>query len=327
MTDNHDFIALHGVTDIAALVPFLVGYQPQDALVLIAIRDQRILFTATAPLAKLTDATDGDWALRAVIDKTLDRVDLAGYGPAATVRTAAEYTVNALTRVDVNIGCVLRIHTDRLWSLHADGTETPAAGIAFDPNTTAPAMQAHYLDMSVAPDRDTLVEALTASLTAVTGTEQQAMARALASADIHLAMLTQGPAPAARFRVNRVLTELLTEAKTAYRTGRLPDHRAALLIRLLAVPALHDKAMAHVYGDDLDIHLWTDLTRRAGTDLAAGPATALALAALQHGDALLAKVAGEHARRSDPGNDFLDVIDDLIRYCVDPQVLHRKLHG
>jgi hypothetical protein len=310
-SDEH--LTLTNPADAAALVPYLLGFHPHDRLVVLALHQARIHFTAAAHLPVDPAAIAG-----LVADKDPDQVLLLGYGHHEPVTTAVEHTTTALHAEGIPVLNAFRIHDDRIWHLHCTDTRCQYDGSPFEASTTVAAAYATYHGMTAAAD----IDALDARLDPVTGSERHAMTRAYHRATLHLTQLIDNPTHPIADRIHTLLDQLLHET----RTGRLTDDRAALLNVLLGAPPLRHRALRHVTGDDLHIQIWTDLTRRATHDYLAGPATLLAVAALQLGHGALARLAIQRAQRADPTDPLIDAIADCIRHGVHPDTIHRLLH-
>ncbi|WP_328468850.1 DUF4192 domain-containing protein [Actinoplanes sp. NBC_00393] len=321
---NHpERLDLNHPADLAAIVPYLLGYHPRNQLAILALRGTSVLFAAATPLPYSDPSEDGTAVAVRIAAHGPERVLLIGYGDHETVTIAVTHTTDAFTILGVTVPVALRVHDDRLWHLACGSPEHQSSGIPFDPSTTAAAARATYLGLTAAQDIDTLAT----RLGPITGAERDAMNSALAAARQHLDELAAGTTGVVRSRLRSLLDDLLHEALSTYRQhDRLPDDRAALLLTLLTVASLRDDVLEQVHGNDVDIDLWTDLTRRADPDRTAAPATLLSLAALQRGSGVLARLAIERAREADPNDSLIQTVVDAIACGIDPAVVHRLLH-
>jgi len=74
---------LHGPADILSLVPFVLGFHPADSVVVLGIRDRRLVFQARGDLA---DAAHLAGHYAAVVGRQqVTAVIVIGYGPATSV--------------------------------------------------------------------------------------------------------------------------------------------------------------------------------------------------------------------------------------------------
>ncbi|BEL05709.1 hypothetical protein Q0Z83_039000 [Actinoplanes sichuanensis] len=317
MTVN-DPINLTDPADAAALVPYLLGYHPYDRLVILALRQCRIHFIAAAPLTR-----DLASSCALIADKGPDQILLLGYGDDQPVTTAVDHTTAAFTDFGIPVLAAFRVHADRIWHLHCGEPDCHHDGTPFQPDSTVAAAYATYHGLTAATD----VDALAARLDPVTGPERAALTDAYHRAARHLhQLLDDCTDQQITDTFHTLLDELLTETAHAYQSGRLTDDRAALLNILLGLGPLRDRAARHVHGDDLHLRTWTDLTRRATPDCVAGPATMLAVAALQAGQGALARLAVQRAHHADPGDPFLHTVAGWVRSGVHPDTVHHLLH-
>ena len=114
----------------------------------------------------------------------------------------------------------------------------------------------------------------------------------------------------------------LIQAQDSYRSGRpVGDDPAAALTVLLDLPSLRSFAARRTSGEEWQIEMWTDLVRRAEPPFTAGPATMLALSALQAGRATLASVAIDRALDTDPGDRFAHLLAGVVAAGIDPDTV------
>ncbi|MFC4071928.1 DUF4192 domain-containing protein [Actinoplanes subglobosus] len=317
MTSN-DRLNLTDPADTAALVPYLLGHHPHDRLVILALRQHRLHFLAAADLPYTAPA--GADVVAVVADTQPDQILLYGYGDHDTVTTAVDHTTAGFTAARIPVLDAFRVHDNRIWHLHCHDPHCDYDGTPFDPDNTVAAAFATYHGLTAATD----IQALDARLDPVTGAERDAMTLAYHRAHHQLLRLTDGPDAADRLHL--LLEELLTETRSAYRTGRLCDTRAALLTVLLDVQPLRHHAVRQIPADELHLRIWTDLTRRASPAYTAAPATMLAVAAIQLGEGTLARLAIQRAQHAAPTDPLITVIAECIRYGVHPDTVRRILH-
>ena len=312
--------------EIAALVPYLLGYQPKDGLAVLALRDHRVVFVAALPLPAAHDLDAAVAHLAAVVaSKPVDSVQLIGYGDPDPITIAVDRITGALRLLGVAAADALRVADGRLWHLHCPDPRC-AAGVPFDPATTAAAAQATLAGLVAYADRRTLA----AQLDPIAGADHDAMQASLAVASDHVASLVESSVTRdedPRTRLWEIVDDLTAETISAYAGGgRLADDRVALLLVLLSIGQARDVAIRHVHGDDAQIRAWTDLTRRAGTTYAPGPAILLALAALQDGNGVLAELAVHRALDADPEDALAQILADAIRFGMEPETVRDALH-
>ncbi|MBB2940511.1 hypothetical protein FB565_000215 [Actinoplanes lutulentus] len=316
-------INLKKPADVAAVVPYLLGFHPHDQLAILALHSGRILFAAATPVPFSADAADdaASIAIR-IAAHDPDRVILIGYGPDEPIATAVNHTQEAFNALGVAVLATLRVHDSRIWHLGCDAPVCQTDGVPFDSSTTAVAAHATFLGLAPADNIDTFA----ARLAPITGPDREAMRKALIAAHQHLADIATGTEEEIEARFQGLAEDLIDETLTTYQQDHhFPDDRAALLLALLTDPQTSDVAIPTVEGDELDVRIWTDLTRRADDPHVAAPATLLALAAMQNGNGLLARLAIERAQEVDPDDPLIQAMAHAIARGVDPTDIRRRL--
>jgi hypothetical protein len=102
--------------------------------------------------------------------------------------------------------------------------------------------------------------------------------------------------------------------------GQLDDDEVAWLTVMLAHVPVRDDAWAAVDADPtLHVRLWTEVLRRAETQLAPAPAALLGFAAWQAGDGVIAVMAVERALAADPDYALARLLGEVISGGVPPQ--------
>lgn len=118
----------------------------------------------------------------------------------------------------------------------------------------------------------------------------------------------------------------VTEAVAALgsRAARSPaPGQVARIVWGLRDAVVRDRALGMALGDDAEPaeRLWTECTRRAPAPLDAAPATLLAVSVWLRGEGVLAGIALDRARRSDPGYGLAAQLDQALAACVRPAEL------
>jgi hypothetical protein len=269
-------------------------------------------------------------------------VTLVGYGPADPVQKAVAAAIDALQHAGIPIRETLRVADGRFWRL--DGTEPasgPVDGTAFDPSDSPVTAAAVYAGLVALPDRGALAD----TLAPVSGGARDRMVAATAMAcEFFLTILDAARTgttvpdetgsyssddsagdPDAALRtplglaLQKAARSYLTQALDSYRAGRpVGDDHAAALTVLLDLPSLREFAARGTSGEAWQVEMWTDLVRRAQPPFTAGPATMLALSAMQAGSGPLASVAIDRALDTDPGNRLAHLLGHALAAGIDP---------
>lgn len=338
-------IHIHSTEDMLALIPFIVGFQPDASLVLVAIdpRDRGVLFTARISLPTTPESSAALPEALEVVTAHLTplsgvSVVLVGYGPADPVQTAVDTATDTMRQAGIPIRETLRVADGRFWRLDGSG---PVDGTAFDPTESPVAATAVYAGLVALPDRDALAD----TLAPVTGPARDAMVAATAVACEFLVQLLDaaraevtasgesghnsngdsGADPDAALHtpigvaLQKAARIYLAQAQDSYRSGRpVGDDHAAALTVLLDLPSLREFTVRRTSGEAWQIEMWTDLVRRAEPEFTAWPAIMLALCALQAGQGALASVAVDRALDVDPDNRFAHLLAHAIAAGIDP---------
>jgi hypothetical protein len=331
-------VRITNTTDLLALIPYLLGFQPDSSLLLVTINDDGRLLNAD--LLNLPTADEPIGPLRTALDQVATTITvhtgasvmLAGYGPADQVELAVSTAALALRTAGVAIREALRVADGRFWRLGCDDPDTcPPEGIPFDPTDSPVTATAVYAGLVALPDRATLA----ATLAPVTGPARDAMVAATVAACAFLSDLMDAAAPAGTGEhpdavldtplgqaLQRAARTYLTHAQDSYRARQpVDDEHAATLTVLLQLPSLHDFAARHTTGEPWQVDMWTDLVRRAEPEFTAAPATLLALAAIQAGTGALADIAVHRALDADPDDHFAQLLASAIRAGIDPDTV------
>ncbi|GAB2939386.1 hypothetical protein GCM10027280_29640 [Micromonospora polyrhachis] len=347
-------LSVRSPADLLAAVPYLLGFHPADSLVVVALREKRVVFVARADLpdgsvrpfppdlslppdlAMSGGQSGGDtlsgiaaaarevakYITEVVTRQDADAAVVVGYGPAERVTPAVDAVRPALEIAGLLVLDVLRVTDRRYWSYFCVTPECcPPEGNRYDPTASPIAAAATFAGKVALPDRATLVR----QVAPVDGPVRESMHQATRRAQSRAATLINA-APSADLLGERALgragESAIRTAMERQRTGgRLTDDEAAWLSVLLTHLPVRDHAWERT--DDVDWHqtLWLDLTRRAEPGLVAAPASLLAFAAWRSGDGALAAVAVERALRDQPDYSLALLLGEILHNGVQPSTL------
>lgn len=313
--------------DVLAMVPCLMGFHPEDSVVLVTVGN------AAHPLhARMDLPTDADEAL-----------------------FTAEYLTNVAVRNDVRCAVVVVYTDDECLGEEAGsalGKTLAAAGIAVPlairadgsrwwclledcdrpqcrPDGTPYDISGHPLIADAVLDGRVLLrsrEELRDSLVGNDPEDSEAVSRAADDAlDVfqHAVRHPLGPAAPAAARAHLVqegqwLVERVRrfvcdgERLTAEEVGRL-------LVSVISIE-VRDVAWAEMTRQNASRHvdLWRDVVRRAPGDLLAAPAALLGFAAWLSGDGALAWCAVDRCQEADPDYTMAGLLSDALTRAVPP---------
>ena len=316
---------------LLAVVPHLLGFAPEDSLVVLGAGPPRgrihVTFRFDLPDPPAPDATA---AIAAHTVTLLSRQELTmavviGYGPGPLVTPLADALRHAAAEIGLELRDVLRVDEGRYWSyLCREPSCCPAEGVPFD---TA----AHPAGAAMATSgREVLTsrDALAATIAPVTGPAAEAMERETRRVEriaaTFIATTTGTDLPARGRPVTDRGLKAVQAAITTYREGGSIEGAGqfAWLTFVLASLRVRDDAWARMDPDHRDAHLrlWTDLTRRAQPGYIAAPASLLAFTAWQTGNGALANLALDRALADDPGYSMAQLLRDVIDTGAPPSM-------
>jgi hypothetical protein len=309
---------LRSLADLVAVVPYLLGFHPTDSMVVLGLRDKKIIFEVRGDLPPRAELTDfvGYYAALVARQRCTSAV-LLGYGDGPRVTPVVLALRSALAAHRVEVLDALRVAEGRYWSYLCTAPACcPVEGRRYDASVS-PAAAAAVVEGCVALPSRTALERRFAP---VEGAARQAMAEATDRADRRLTELVES-APADPGRPLRAAgVAAVDRAVSAQRAGaRLTDDELAWLSVALVYLPVRDYAWERV-GGDLTVHvgLWTEVTRRADPDLSVAPATLLAFAAWRAGEGAIAAIALDRVLRQDPTYRMAQLLREALAGGISP---------
>lgn len=312
--------ALRNPTDVLAVVPYLLGFAPEDSLVVLGLRGRRLVFQARSDLVPADSIDESARHLAGVFAR--QRVDAAlmvGYGPEAIVTPQTLALRTAMVDKGIQVLEAMRAEDGRYWSYVCERPDCCSPeGTPYDVSTSAVAATATYAGLNPAPSRDVLV----ARLAPPDGLARLAAREAAERADARLrALLAIGGDGEDLALIGTTAVERLA---IRHRFGTpLDNDEIAWVGTLLAHAATRDRALELAGADPvLHVELWTEVLHRVDARLAAAPATLLAFAAWQCGDGAVAAIALERALTTDPAYMLAQMLTDAIDNGIPPARWH-----
>jgi hypothetical protein len=317
-------VAIDNPGDLIAVIPSLIGIQPNDGdLVIIAVHHNTIVMAGYAAIGDLHTKEQRHAALRTfaapISHADVDAAVVVGYGSPDPIGPAITGLAALLTTHGIVLIDLLRVANGRYYT-HMPSP--PAHGVPFDTATTTTAAAKTLPGSVPPPDRAALAD----QLAPIEGAERKHMHAATVRARHRLQHITAvaANAPAVLEDAGR---NAATNAYQRHRAGeRLTDDEAAWLTVLLTHIPVRDHVWSRTYGHDAHLTLWTDLTRRAEPDLAAAPASLLAFTAWRMGNGALAAVAIRRALDTDPGYQLARSLAGAIFNGMPPSIVDQHFH-
>lgn len=342
-TETQARVKLRSPADIVDAVPYLVGFEPHESLVVLSLRGPRSRLGLTArvdlPAAKSATACarnfvgylKRDGAARAII---------VLYPPSdgishPSVKPLADALTKHLTRARIEVSELLCVCDGRWWSMQcADAECCPPSGTLIARDTTSELAAAMTVEGRVVLGSR---EELAAMLDPVGGMAAAAMAYAIPRAAEELA------ARVFAGHKREVIAESLALYRAAVDARLDPDARveleaavapsarvdpqltvddAARLIVSLDLWGVRDELLTWFEGDrgEATRALLIELVRRSVGPGDAAALTVLAWICYLRGNGALAGIAIDRARTADPEYSLAELLDQALSGAVDPAI-------
>lgn len=320
-------LRLRGPGDLVQVIPYLLGFHPDESLVLVGLADGRVVVTVRIDLADL-----GAAAPPGVLASTVSAIarggaeELVGVvfddhatGPIDADRLPWDELHLAVRveaeRVGIGVDDVLFVSRRRRWSYCCgDPGCCPGDGIGLDDESSAVPATAAYAGLVALPDRD----ALAAVLDPEPHDVRERLLPALESAEAALVTATDGG------RAHRsVKRALFAAARSAGHPGsslHLPEDELVRFGAALATIPVRDSVWLAVDDARLDgRELWRWLGRRLPGGYAAAPLFLFGWASWRAGNGALAGMAAERALAADREYTAADLLLATLSHGIDPR--------
>ncbi|MGI8457871.1 MAG: DUF4192 domain-containing protein [Propionibacteriaceae bacterium] len=320
--------------DLLAVVPYLLGFHPQESLVLLALRRQRVELVARVdlpgtggdptgenPVADTASHLDDVRILRQVADAARsvapEGVVLIGY---STVVGRAESALDAAVEevADLPLIEVLRADGHRWWSRRCDEACCPAEGTPYVVETSRLAAEAVVAGLSALPDRGELA----ALVAGPPPTEVAGLASDAESIRIELARLSR---PARQQEMHRLVLGAVAAIGVpgSPTWPAVPDRDLSLRLAALATDVhVRDVAWSLVDQPSFATHvaLWQAVVAHAPDRLALAPLCLVGIAAWVGGHGALMVCALTRALEIDADYGMAQLLSDLNTAAVRPSL-------
>ena len=303
ISEQQPRLSVHNIDDLVGLVPYLIGFHPEESLVVIVIEGGRVEVTARVDLA----AVSGRSSPAPLVARLFDRYPAAGGWFVA-------YTEDDELAWDVLRGCSVaggELRVQRLLqvgsaSWRSDTPDGPTGSI--DGQVSPIAAEAAVLGLPARPSRRDLA----AGVSGPAEPELEELETRFAAAAIVLDRLGG--------RGRRRLVRRLLAA------GRLPDRDDTVRLALLVQQSEGQlQVLRHLSRDTAEqqLALWTRVVRYTLADHRPAALGLLGMAAWQNGDGALAMVCLEQLDSLDPLEPIAALLDWLNEEVVPPPAWDR----
>lgn len=311
-------------TDLVAVVPAVLGFHPEDSVVLLTFGAPGASFHARVDLPVLVVEQEAvtEMLVQAVTANRVRRAAVLLYTDDVEVALAqATLLVERLLASEVEVIEVLRVDEGHWHPVPEDGS----AGTAYELETHPFTAQRVYEGQVVHRDRVELADSLV-------GTDQEDAERVEREARRFAEVVERSHA-----RGETVRRFLRSEARWMQRVvrswsqqqGPLSEAEAGRLLVLASLVPTRDVAWAEITRESSHAHvqLWRELARRSPHDLLPGACSLLAFAAWQHGDGALAWCAIDRCLEVDPDYSMAHCVAEMLTRAVPPTVWEQIAEG
>lgn len=334
--DSTPKLRLSGPGSLIAAVPHLLGFPPEQSLVLVGLSGPRsrlgITMRADLPpdgpdyapsvdeLEPLAEALLRDGATECLAMVMTEFQDIDGRAPYLDLVATLD---EALSDRGLQVDDIVLVRAGRWRSyLCPDPECCPAEGTAVPAPSGELAAYAAFSGAVVRDSRARLVEMIAPDPMAIAATERALdhVCRELAQAS------SAGTSEAYRERIEQFIDRRVRTV-AAGTAGSLTHRDAARISVALIDRPLRDRVVGHCLQETASAaeSLWVDLLRRLPVPLDAGPATLLALSSWARGDGALANVALDRALDSDPGYSLAQLVRTALDHALPPATVREML--
>ena len=312
--------------DLLAAVPGVLGFHPEDSVVLVTVGEAVTPFHARVDLPASPEDVDtvADELVPVAAQARVTRVAVVLYtDDAAMAGLVVETFTRRLAAHDVAVTLAVRAD-GRHWFLLADdqGEGRPDLGTPYDLSTHPITVEAVVEGRVVHASREALRDSLV-------GTDPDEIERVAAAMEVAIARLQDVACPEGETSVPEGAREHLV------REGRWVQHRVRrfvtdgaqldthdvgrLLVAMISIE-VRDVAWSEMRRENAQAHvdLWRDVVRRSPLEALAPAAALLAFAAWLTGDGALAWCAVDRCQQSDPGYGLAGLVAQALAGAVPP---------
>jgi hypothetical protein len=319
-------LRLRHPADLLAAVPGLLGFHPEDSVVLVTVGDAATPFHARVDLPAGPDEVDevADELVPVAAQARVTRVALVLYtDDAALAGLVVETFTRRLAVHDVAITVALRAD-GRHWFLLASerGEGRPELGVPYDISTHPITMEAVVEGRVVHASREALRDSLV-------GSDPDEIERVAAAVDVAITRMKDAAGPSDATASPAAAREhLVHEGRwVQHRVRRFLDDGARLdthdvgrlLVAMISIE-VRDVAWSEMRRDNARAHvdLWRDVVRRSPLEALAPAAALLAFAAWLTGDGALAWCAVDRCQEAEPGYGLAGLVSQALAGAVPP---------
>jgi Domain of unknown function (DUF4192) len=317
LDNGHCRIRLTAPSDVLAIVPYLLGFQPSESVVMLLIRRGRVALTVRVDLP----APGAAGHLAAEFGRLAEQhhareLILVGYG--ADADSARKVLgVLAADLEPYGLGDVLYADGRRWWSLRCTAGCCPADGRPYDLSTHPIAATAVYAGLHARANRP----ALAAEAAGPLAKDHDRLRRLAAAVAAETAALD--------LRERQELLTSLVREVIEEEPDDLTDRTCVQLAVLTRDPPVRDVASAMITMQQAEAHrrLWSRVVRRTLDPYQAAPLCLLGLAAWVGGDGALLNCCIDRIEAIDPRYPLGRLLTRISKAALPPSLWDDLLPG
>jgi Domain of unknown function (DUF4192) len=302
-------IKVRRADDLLAIIPYLIGFHPDEDLVVVFIKSDRVRLTTRTDIPPESAADElAEWIDALAKREQIDAVALVAYSAASL--PANRLLTRLMDRLsDHQLTDVLYVGHGRWWSLTCGDECCPLAGTPYDISSHPVAAAAVFAGLDVRASRRELEES-------VSGPPETEVPRLLDLAEDLLDELEPFDSRAA---AGKFLVSLMDAAMADFDL----DERSCLLLSLLVTDVYaRDLAWARISHSDAEKHvrLWAGVVSRVPQVLAAAPLCLLGMAAWVAGHGALVNCCRERVSQVNPDYSMGRLLAEIGERGIPPSV-------
>jgi Domain of unknown function (DUF4192) len=293
--------------DLLAVIPYLVGFHPEESIVAVFIHSGRVVLAARIDLPPESAADE----VAAQIEYLANRHEASALALVA-YSAASLPTHRLLTRLmdelgDHELADVLYVGHGRWWSLSCAEDCCPLSGTPFDLSSHPVSAAAVFAGLGARANRQELAAS-------ISGPPDPELPRLQGLAETLLTELDFDDASSAA----RLMLSLVDTAVSD--PGALDERRALLLALLVTDLHVRDLAWALISPEDAEkyVRLWGAVVAKVPPRLAAAPLCLLGFAAWACGAGALLNCCCERLARVDPDYSLGRLLRDISAQALPP---------
>jgi Domain of unknown function (DUF4192) len=301
-------ITLSHPGDILGVVPYLVGFHPQESVVAVMLRSGRVMLTIRADVPPSSGAANLAAQITGlVVQHCAEHLILIGYSGDPQARELLMEMAGKLT--PFGLQDVMFVDGQRWWPLMCARGCCPSEGQPYDPRASPVAAQAVFAGLPTRPDR----RALEADVSGPAKDERPELSRLVEQEFSSI----DGLASTARCDLMRtVLVASLAQQVP-------PDDPTCVRLALLAREAtVRDVAWAMISSKDAEQHrrVWARVVARTVPPLEAAPLCLLGFCAWICGDGAMMNCCVQRVSDVDPNYSFGQLLAKISEQALPPRL-------